>query len=701
MFKYFRYCTNCYRTMSDDFFLTTTLMTKIYNLAEKYVAITLSLLLLSFIAVPAGGQVKIMVKTEADGGVAFTLPANHDTWATATYELQEAIDFANTNGGGEIWVAGGTYLPTTFHNPSEGEAEVTIPPEDDRNRSFIPRNGVVVIGGFSGNETSREERPANLFEGANATILSGDIGVTGDNSDNSYHVVFCPLGTDNSAIFKDLIIANGHANGKDHPEDPDDLNFTKYTKRGGGIQTREGGYFENCHLRNNYAEVMGGGAYLYKGGSLAECEIYNNHTDENGGGVHLNQGGSVKFSRIYGNHAGNGSTGTQGKGGGIFIDAEAGLAGTVSHSIIAGNSADNKGGGAGLLDGGELVNNLITNNVASGNGGGIHFQDGGLVLNNTITRNYADKGAGLHADREGRVINSVIWGNETPYENNLQFSRADETTHLDYCAVENGVEDGTEENGITNLIVLDSENNSAGIHPHFLAPVTFTGLPGTGQLDEVLSADYRVGLESALLNTGTPDVTNLPVSDTDLNGNPRIIKSNIDIGAFETLYYTVTSSVASGTGGTLEPAGSTNLLPGAGHQFTLSPDANHQVGSFTLNGVETKDELSPQGTGFVYTLSGIAEDIDAVAVFDFISALNQPKNPALSIYPNPAGDFVQINGTGITRVEIFSLSGKLEKSLEISELKVPVEISSLSRGIYFVVISHENDKRSVLKLVKK
>ncbi len=671
-------------------------MTNIYNLTGKYVAITLCSIFLSFIAMPADGQVKIMVKTAADGGVEFTDPANHNTWASATYELQEAIDAASTNGGGEIWVAGGTYLPTSFHNPSAGEPVVTIPPPDERNRSFIPQNGVVVIGGFSGNETSLEERPANLFEGANATILSGDIGVPDDSLDNSYHVVFCPLGTDNSAIFKDLIIADGHANGKDHPDAEGDVNFTKYTKRGGGIQTREGGYFENCHLRNNYSEVMGGGAYLYKGGSLSECKIYNNETGGNGAGVHLNLGGSVESSFIYSNHAGDGST--EGKGGGVFIDAEPASPGTVSHSIIVGNSADNKGGGAGLLNGGKLINNLIVNNVTSGNGGGIHLQGEGLVLNNTITGNLADNGAGLYADNGvGRIINSVIWGNETPYETNLQFYRTDETTLLDYCAVESG----TEATGITNLIVLGAENDGEGIHPYFFNPVTFTGLPGSGQMDEILNADYRVGLESALLNAGSPDVTELPVTDTDLNDSPRIIKERIDIGAYETLYYTVTSTVTSGTGGTLEPAGITNLLPDAIHKFTLTPDATFQLSSFTLNGIEIKDELTPQGDGFTYTLPGITEDVEAVALFGLISTVNQPKPTEIRIYPNPASDFVQISGTGITRVEMFSLSGQLVRSLESGELKVPIEVSSLPRGIYFVAISREGEEKTVLKLVKK
>src|SRR5215216_536112 len=102
------------------------------------------------------------VKSDAAG-------ANDGTsWTDAFTSLQSALAAALT--GDEIWVAAGTYKPT---------------PGTNRTISFGLKNGVAVYGGFAGTESARGQRdPA-----ANISILSGDIGLPGDNSDNSYHVV--------------------------------------------------------------------------------------------------------------------------------------------------------------------------------------------------------------------------------------------------------------------------------------------------------------------------------------------------------------------------------------------------------------------------------------------------------------------------------------------------------------------------------
>ena len=96
------------------------------------------------------------------------VPSGSGCWATAFTDLQPALAAAGS--GDEIWVAAGTYLPTST---------------TDRTISFAMKNGVAVYGGFDGTETMRSERnPA-----VNVTILSGDIGTPGVSSDNSYHVV--------------------------------------------------------------------------------------------------------------------------------------------------------------------------------------------------------------------------------------------------------------------------------------------------------------------------------------------------------------------------------------------------------------------------------------------------------------------------------------------------------------------------------
>lgn len=86
------------------------------------------------------------------------------SWENAC-TLQTALH--RNDGSNEIWVTEGVYTPATGNN-----SYIT----------FLLRNSVAMYGGFVGYETDREQRNWQEHE----TILSGDIGVTGDNSDNSW-----------------------------------------------------------------------------------------------------------------------------------------------------------------------------------------------------------------------------------------------------------------------------------------------------------------------------------------------------------------------------------------------------------------------------------------------------------------------------------------------------------------------------------
>ena len=115
-----------------------------------------------------------------------------DTWANAC-SLQTAL--ANAVGGDEIWVAGGTYKPTTGSH--------------QRAATFQLAPGVAVYGGFDGTEDDRSQRDW----AANAAILSGDLlgndsGFT-NNDENNYHVV---TGA-NGATLDGFTITAGNANG--------------------------------------------------------------------------------------------------------------------------------------------------------------------------------------------------------------------------------------------------------------------------------------------------------------------------------------------------------------------------------------------------------------------------------------------------------------------------------------------------------
>ena len=100
------------------------------------------------------------------------------SWDKAYTSIQDAIDAAEAAGGGEVWVAAGTY--TAVSDDDGDSASFT-----ERQLSFEMKTDVDIYGGFSGSETSRNERNWN----DNETILSGEIGDSTDSSDNAFHVV--------------------------------------------------------------------------------------------------------------------------------------------------------------------------------------------------------------------------------------------------------------------------------------------------------------------------------------------------------------------------------------------------------------------------------------------------------------------------------------------------------------------------------
>src|SRR5205823_392027 len=82
-------------------------------------------------------------------------------------------------------------------------------PANARTATFQLLDGASLYGGFSGGETARSQR--NLDPETNGCSLSGDIGTSGNSSDNAYHVV-TGSGTTSSAVLDGFNITAGNAN---------------------------------------------------------------------------------------------------------------------------------------------------------------------------------------------------------------------------------------------------------------------------------------------------------------------------------------------------------------------------------------------------------------------------------------------------------------------------------------------------------
>lgn len=129
------------------------------------------------------------------------------TWQNAYTNLSTALNIADQ--GDSIFVLKGTYLPSI----------------NDRTEAFILKKGVCFFGGFVGTEKKPSERklPQNI------TILSGDIGIEGDSTDNSYNILR-GVNIDSTTLIDGFRFTKANSNGGDA--------FTPYTSNlvcGGGI----------------------------------------------------------------------------------------------------------------------------------------------------------------------------------------------------------------------------------------------------------------------------------------------------------------------------------------------------------------------------------------------------------------------------------------------------------------------------------
>ncbi|MCF6361110.1 MAG: T9SS type A sorting domain-containing protein [Cyclobacteriaceae bacterium] len=271
---------------------------------------------------------------------------NGTSWVNAFKELQPAIDAAALSTPAQVWIKKGTYYPTAT---------------TDRNISFIMKNDVEIYGGFKGIETALTDRDWTTHE----TILSGDIGVLGTDTDNSHNVInnsylaVSPL--TNSAILDGVIVEKGY-------------NQDNSPARIGGAGLRNENaspIIRNCTFRNNQLIISGwGGGMLNTGKShpfIVGCKFISNSSASWGGAIAYRDQGSgihnvesvISNSLFYNNHANS-------VGGAIYV---------IGYYV-------------------NIINNTIANNTSTQTGVGIFYSTFSTITTAAYT-------------------NNIIWGNTT------------------------------------------------------------------------------------------------------------------------------------------------------------------------------------------------------------------------------------------------------------------------------------------------
>jgi len=329
-------------------------------------------------------------------------PWNGESWATAHRTVQEGIDAAEGAGGGEVWVAQGTYKTTSGADPSV---------------SFQLKPGIAVFGGFTGTETRRDQRDwAN-----NTTILSADIGRAGEMSDNSYHVI---IGA-SDAILDGFTVTGGNARPAGR-RGPGGSEMSGPAMRGPKMPGMAGGQHTTPDaIRSGAGNNNFGGGMINFGVSpaVSNCTFLRNAAGKGGGMYNAMQSSP---SLVNCRFIGNGSVGqTQNRrGGGMSNDL--GAHPTLTNCTFIDNRTEGKGG---AIYNDFVCSPSLTNCVFVGNAamrGGAIGNDGDscpTLTNCTFTRNSStDQGAALYNGtyRPGSegccpvLTNCILWGNTVP-----------------------------------------------------------------------------------------------------------------------------------------------------------------------------------------------------------------------------------------------------------------------------------------------
>ena len=416
------------------------------------------------------------------------------SWTNAYTSLQSAIAAAAS--GDSIWVAAGTYYPSAY--PAGASSANT------RQYSFYLAGGVSLFGGFAGTETSVAAR----VQGANTTLLSGDIGVANDNTDNCFHVLVS-VNENIAGAIDGFTVTKGNANSNANINVKGSNINGQY---GGGMHNRGSSpTITNCTFTENIASSRGSGMYNEASSSPTITQTTfsdNSGSSAYGGGIYNLDGSSAIISCSF---IGN----TVSRGGGVYNNNGSS---TITNCLFSGNTATYQGGGIyNNLGTHTITSTTFSTNVGSNYGGGVYNQGGTVTLSNTI---FWDNLRGTSATSAG----CDMYGTAT-------------TTTTTYTILQ------SYSGGGTGCITSD---------PYFLDASNPAGADGIYR-----TADDGLRLYDNSLAVDAGDSSAIPSGiTTDITGAARAQGTTVNMGAYEDdvpytniKYYVDSNAIAGGNTG--------------------------------------------------------------------------------------------------------------------------------------------------------
>ena len=152
--------------------------------------------------------------------------------------------------------------------------------------------------------------------------------------------------------------------------------------------------------------------------------------------------------------------------------------------------------------------------------------------------------------------------------------------------------------------------------------------------------------------------------------------------------YTITA--LAGANGTISPQGDIQVNPGADQSFVMIPDYGCHISKVLVDGVDI-------GAVDSYTFTNVNRDHTIFVSFSGIG-VDEAQVLDISVYPNPAQDMVLVEGDGIETIALYDMLGTCLFSRNYSLGKI-LDVSSLPKGIYVLMLTTQNERIRYKKLV--
>ncbi len=399
-------------------------------------------------------------------------------WANAFTNLHPAL----TTNRVEVWVAQGTYRPTQFPSGVGSSAQ---------DNHFRISGGTKIYGGFQSGATELNESNPTLYP----TILSGDIGVVGNDADNAYNVVQFRPGAFGNAIMEGFTITKGVSDpGGD----------------GAGVFIQDASpSIRNCIFTDNRATRSGGAIAMfgYQSLHLRDCIFTNNYAQRWGGAIYSTSFLDVQNCRFENNIAGG--------GGAVFYEPQAAEMECNIVNVLFSNNRANTAQ-TGLYGSGYTWH------------GGAIYSRGALGINyctfygNSVTVNSSTETGGaaveMAVERRIDLDNSILWNNRVTNSGS----------------------------GVTSIAIQQFKPNySSSNHLTSIGNDIIEGYAGTNasaywtdiddrepQFVNAAAGNFRLRSDSPAINaSGFSNEGSVP--GVDLDRAPRLFSSARDLGAYE------------------------------------------------------------------------------------------------------------------------------------------------------------------------